>query len=273
MEGQIYLVDFDRESQEIICMVCHLRMRCVRDTVGKHFSRVDKVIRLYYLTERRKVQLSYMKYCSAVQNSRRNLKKYLDPAKLASLAPYKLAFVIAKRKKTFSDCNMCVEFASAADPLSKVFTNMASSHRTVVRRMNIFLYMKDELKDEIQKAMFLGIMADESTDTEVSEQLILYMRYADIIKEAISTCFACVLKVEGHPNAVNLFKVADGILFDLSVLKEFIVCSTVDGASAMFSAKKSVVNQQKQLYSAKLLRQHCLNHREVSWPQNNLEVC
>ena len=55
--------------------------------------------------------------------------------------------------------------------------------------------------------------------------------------------------------------------------KEFIVCSTVDGASAMFSAKKSVVNQLKQLYSAKLLRQHCLNHREVSWPQNDLEVC
>ena len=25
-----YLVDFNRESQEMICMVCHLRMRCVR---------------------------------------------------------------------------------------------------------------------------------------------------------------------------------------------------------------------------------------------------
>ena len=85
---------------------------------------------------------------------------------------------------------MCVEFASVADPLSKVFNNMASSRRTVVRRMyDIFLNMKDELKDEIQKAMFLGIMADESTDTAVSEQLILYMRYVDISREAISTRF------------------------------------------------------------------------------------
>ena len=116
-------------------------MRC-GDTVGKHFSTVHKDLRLYSLTERRKVQLRYMKYCSAVQNSRRNLKKYLDPAKLASLAPYKLAFIIAQRKKTFSDCNICVVFASAADPLSKVFTNMASSRITIVRRMNdIFLYM------------------------------------------------------------------------------------------------------------------------------------
>ena len=61
---------------------------------------------------------------------------------------------------------MCVEFAAATDPSSKVFTDMASSCRSVVRMMNdIFSYMKDELKDEIQKAMFFGIMADESTDT------------------------------------------------------------------------------------------------------------
>ena len=151
--------------------------------------------------------------------------------------------------------------SQCAPPL---YETLASSRRTVVWRMNNnFLYMKDELKDEIQKAMFLAIMADESTDTAVSEQLNLYMWYVDISREAISTRFASVQKVEGHPNAENLFKVADGILFDLSVPKEFIVCSTVDGASAMFSAKKSVVNQQKQLYNAKLLRQLCLNHREV----------
>ena len=60
-----------------------------------------------------------------------------------------------------------------------------------------------------------------------------------------------------------MFRAADDILTELSVPKEFIVCTTVDGASAMFSARKSVVNQQQQHYNAKLLRQHCLNHREV----------
>ena len=48
-----YLVDFDHELQAMICMVCHLRMRCVRsDTVSKHFSTVHKDLRLYYLMER-----------------------------------------------------------------------------------------------------------------------------------------------------------------------------------------------------------------------------
>ena len=229
--------------------------------MNKHFGRVHKDLRLYSLTERRKVQLAFAKHCSVVKSSRSNLKKFLDPAKLASLAPYKLAFVIAWHKKPFSDCAVCMEFAAAADPSSKVFGSMASSRRTIVRRMNdIFSYMRDELKDEMQKAMFL---ADESTDTAVSEQLIMYVRYVDIGKEEIITRFAGIQKVEGHPNAENLFKVADGILDTLGIPKEFIVCSTVDCASAMFSAKQSVVNRQKQLYNAKLLCQHCLNHREV----------
>ena len=246
-------------------MVCHLRMRCVRsDTVCKHFTRVHKDVKLYSLTEKRKVQLGYMKYQTALQKSRHTLRKYLDPAKLASLAPYKLAYVIAQHKKPFSDCSVCVEFAAAADPHSEVFANMASSRRTVVRRMiDICSYLKDELCEEIQKAMFLSIMADESTDTAVSEQLILYLRYVDIRSEEVVTRFAGISKIEGHPNADNLFRAADSILTELHVPKEFIVCSTVDGASAMFSARKSVVNQQQQQYNAKLLRQHCLNHREV----------
>ena len=220
-----YLVDFDRESNEMICMVCHIRMRCVHsDTVSKHFSRVHKDLRLYSLTERRKVQLAFLKHCAAVKSSRSNLKQFLDPAKLASLAPYMLAFVIARNKKPFSDCTICMEFAAAADPSSKVFVNMASSRRTIVRRMNdIFLYMRDELKDEMQKAMFFGLMAGESTDTAVSEQLIMYVWYVDIGKEEIVTRFAGIEKVEGHPNAENLFKVADGILDTLGIPKEFIL--------------------------------------------------
>ena len=151
--------------------------------------------------------------------------------------------MIAQNRKPFSDCDMFIEFALAADPHSEVFSNMASSRRTIVRRMNdIYLYMQDEIKEKLQKAMFISIMADESTDTSVSEQLILYVCYIDIDSEEIITCFAGI-RIEGHPNAENLFEVADCILSELHLPKEFIVCSTVDGASAMFSAQQSVVNR------------------------------
>ena len=49
-----------------------------------------------------------------------------------------------------------------------------------------------------------------------------------------------------------------------------VVCSTVDGASTMFSARQSIVNRQKQQYNTTLLCQHCLNHCEVGKARHKL---
>ena len=76
----------------------------------------------------------------------------------------------------------------------------------------------------------------------MSEQLILCMCYVDVNSE--DTRFAGIRKIEGLPNTENLFfGAADCIVSEVHVPKEFIVCSTVDGASAVFSARQSVVNQ------------------------------
>ena len=64
-------------------------------------------------------------------------------------------------------------------------------------------------------------------------------------KEKILTRFVGVCKISGHPTAENLFKASDELLMKYEVPKEFIVCSSVDGASAMFSGQQSVVNRQK----------------------------
>ena len=61
---------------------------------------------------------------------------------------------------------------------------LQTCRRTIVRR--IYSYIQDELKEEVQKTMFLSLMADESTDTSDSE-LILYLRYIDIEREEIVT--------------------------------------------------------------------------------------
>ena len=56
--------------------------------------------------------------------------------------------------------------------------------------------MQGELKEEVQKAMFLLLMADKSMDTSVSEQLIPYLGYVDIASEDIVTRFASIRKIE-----------------------------------------------------------------------------
>ena len=77
---------------------------------------------------------------------------------------------------------------------SKVFTNMASSCRTIIP-WNDYSYIQDELKGEVQKAMFLSLMADISTDMSVFEQLILYLGSVDMASEKIVTHFAGIPKI------------------------------------------------------------------------------
>lgn len=47
------------------------------------------------------------------------------------MAPYKLAFTLAKNELPFSACEAFVSFAKAADPESLVFKHMASSRTTI----------------------------------------------------------------------------------------------------------------------------------------------
>ena len=88
--------------------------------------------------------------------------------------------------------------------------------------------------------MFLSIMADERS---VSEQLIAYLRYVNMQKGEITTHFVGICKIVGHPKVEKLFESLDVLLSQHRVPKEFVVCSTVDGASPMFSARQSVVNR------------------------------
>ena len=74
-----------------------------------------------FFDRKRKVHLDYTKHHNEIRGSRQKLQHYLDPAKLASLAPYKLAYVITHHKNPFSDCDVCMEFVSAADRQSQCY--------------------------------------------------------------------------------------------------------------------------------------------------------
>src|SRR5271156_4947259 len=44
-------------------------------------------------------------------------------------------------------------------------------------------HFRHQLKDRIQKSSFFGIMADETTDNSVTQQLIIYIKFLDIIDD------------------------------------------------------------------------------------------
>ena len=86
----------------------------------------------------------------------------------------------------FSSCEAFTEFPRAADPESLVFKDMAGSRNTIATK-TVELYekvLRPELTDEISDSPYRSIMADDSTDTSVSEQCGVYARFIDMQERA-----------------------------------------------------------------------------------------
>ena len=99
-----------------------------------------------------------------------------------------MAFIIGQYKQPLSDCQMLMEFAMSADPNSPVFARMHSSRQTVTRRMvNIHDYIMKEIHNDVNSSLFWSAMTDETTDSSVTEQLILYVRFVNIAKKYVQT--------------------------------------------------------------------------------------
>ena len=195
------------------------------------------------------------------------MKKAMSPNEMNRLAPYKLAFTLAKNKLPFSACEAFVSFAKAADPESLVFKHMASSRNTIATK-TVELHQKvlqPELEQKISNSPYWSLMVDDCTDSAVKEQCGVYGRFIDIDQEAISSSFLAFHQVVGHPTSENIYqsilKVIGKDGLDLPLNK--MVAFTCDGASVMISNQQGVFGKLRREINPKLFLTHCPPHRLV----------
>ena len=195
------------------------------------------------------------------------MKKATSPNELKRLAPYKLAFVLAKYKLPFTACEAFVSFGQTADPESLVFKHMASSRNTIASK-TVELHQKvlqPELMHAISSSPYWSLMVDDSTDNAVKEQCGIYARFIDINQQAVVSSFVAFHQVVGHPTAdyiyQSILKVIGKEGMDLPMKK--LVGFTCDGASVMISSRQGVFAKLRREINPKLFLTHCPPHRLV----------
>ena len=189
----------------------------------------------------------------------------LQPTQLVKLAPYKLAFVLAKHKLPFSTCEAFSEFARSADPSSSVFSQMACSRGTITKKTQELhkVVLKPLVVQNVNNSPYWSLIADESCDSATQEQLGLYVRYINLEKQS----FFEMKRVIGHPNADNIFtatmEAIDNEDMALKLSLDKLVALTTDGASVMLSERGGLFGKLKDRISSKLFSTHCPPHRLV----------
>ena len=163
------------------------------------------------------------------------LKKAITPNQLRLIAPYKLAFTIAKHKMPFSSCEAFIAFARAADPESVVFKDMAGSRNTIAVKTVEWKVLRPELTECVNDSPYWSIIADDSTDSSDYEQCGVYARFIDLQKRSITNRFLSLQCIQGHPTAENIFRGIMQIIgpAELNLPLQKLVGFTCDGASVM----------------------------------------
>ena len=125
-----------------------------------------------------------------------------------------------------------------------------------------------EIIEMVKESPFWFLMADDSTDCGMNEQMILYVRFIDLELQSLVTRFLGVKRIEGHPNAENLFKSIMSVIgreaSGYGLPTDRLVSFTTDGASVMMSSRNGVLGRLRDgIGNTKLLSQHCCPHRLV----------
>jgi len=194
------------------CIVCGMILKSFKtSTIKRHIQRRHKESLKF--SEHKRTFLT-KKFEDERKEQQKFMAKALLPDQVVSLAPYKLAYTIAKYKMPFNKCEPMVEFAKCADPQSKVFSRMACSRKTITTKA-VELHekvLKSELKKGIEESPFWSLMIDESTDSATQEQMAMYVRFIDPMKRCITTKFLQLEQIKGHPNASNICSSIMGVI-------------------------------------------------------------
>lgn len=248
------------------CIVCSTVLKSLKtSTIKRHIQRHHKESLCY---PEHKKSFLIAKFDAEKKKQQNFMVKALTPNQAVALAPYVLAYTITKYKMPFNKCEAMVEFAKCADPQSKVFSRMPSSRQSITTKA-VELHekvLKTELKLCIEDSPFWSLMVDESIDSATQEQMVMYVRYVDVMKKCISTKFLHLEQIRGHPDASNLcsaiMRVIESDCFQLSSQK--LVGLATDGASVLVSPRNGVIGLlRRNLANPKLFSQHCCPHRLV----------
>ncbi len=258
--------DDSEDTTDMICIQCQERLKAKSSTAARHLERKHPASKSFSFSKKQRLvkqfENMYAKQTSIITSA-------LKPDELVKLAPYKLAFVIAKHKMPFSSCHAFLEFARIGDPNSLVFSRMAGGRDTVTKRTQEIhqAVLRPKLVQSVHKSPFWSLIADESTDTATIEQLGVYVRYLDLDQGKLAEDFLEMKRVVGHPDAANIFRCLMEVLEpDSSAAKlpmHKLAGFTSDGASVMISAKQGVLGKLRSAVNPKLFSSHCPPHRLV----------
>lgn len=210
---------------------------------------------------------------SDLQKQSKKLKKFTAVSDQAQFASFKIAQLLAKKKKSHAEAEnvimpalkIAAECMLTNEAVEK-FKNIPLSSKTIARKIqcmseDIESQMRgifNDSKDGIYK--FWAIQLDESTDISGKAQLLSFLRF---IRDGriVNEYFFC-RELHSTTTGKDIFELVDDSVKKFGLNWENCVSVCTDGAPAMQGRKKGFVSHVlRQNGNVEIV--HCMIHREV----------
>ncbi|KAF0737720.1 general transcription factor II-I repeat domain-containing protein 2-like, partial [Aphis craccivora] len=203
---------------------------------------------------------------------------FKNPNKLAqnvTIASFKVSYLLAKKKKPFSDGELIKEaFKEASDSLFTDFKNKSEilgaissiqlSSNTVMRRIGaISSNQKTQLQTDLSKCPYFSLQMDESNDMIDTSQLSIFIKmcFDDFsVKEE----FLKVLSLTGRTRGEDIYKTFKQFVEEEGIPIEKLASITTDGAPSFCGNKKGFLALCKNDNSfPHFFQYHCIIHQQA----------
>ena len=124
----------------------------------------------------------------------------------------------------------------------------------------VALVIKDEIQEKIEKASFLSVLTDESTDIAVKKKMVVYLRIiSDTMKP--ETLYICNVQIS-NGTAETIMGEMQTVLNDQKIPPQNVIGLGSDGAWVMTGAKNGVTGRMTREMNPNIINVHCIAHRE-----------
>ena len=161
------------------CLICNVSVAVNKEfNIKRHYDTKHSNFSKF-VGQARKDKLDRLKDSLKQQSS--VFQKQTTDSKNNTLTSYRIAQIIAKEKRAFTDgefakkCMMAI-VESISPENKELFLNVSLSARTVIRRIEeMSENLKSSQEDYFEKLQFFSIAIDESTDTTYTAQLEVFV--------------------------------------------------------------------------------------------------
>ncbi|XP_056110235.1 SCAN domain-containing protein 3-like [Rhinichthys klamathensis goyatoka] len=277
-----YAFILPQSSTKPFCLICNETVGVVKSgNVKRHYETKHRHFEQQYPqnTEVRTAKLRQLK--SSYESTNKLLVRAVTQQERATEASFRVAWVLGKNKKPFSDAEIVkeclVEIADALfegkerQEMSEKLKKIPLSNDTSTRRTEVLAHdLVKQLTDDIKDAPCVSLAVDESTDGTDQAQLCVFVRY---FSKAKGTFCEDLLGLTPlcHTRGEDIYEAIMQMLNERGIDVKNIVSITTDGAPAMIGKEKGAVQRLKEEHSD-LLTYHCnaayddlLLHNNVRW--------